>query len=216
METVFINDTQIQFIEMFRIALSAPDNLQRLRAISNLKQDVAAQVDELIVDGRSEEWMSANAEFFRRSMLDAPARRAAANEFSQTECEFEGSRGQGREKKLNIAEHIGMRVWLSIKEGKFEGLQTEIGILEQVRHFARQEKIFGAQDRDTLRKIWGAYRGVVHLGMAMDLYGDSALPSFDMLTLAEQIRQELSSHSPRSSKKPYVDEGEQISFFSSQ
>lgn len=85
METVLINDTQLQFIEMFRVALSAPDNRQRLRAISNLKQEVTVQVDELIVDGRSEEWMSANAEFFRRSMLEAPARRAAAAEFSQTE-----------------------------------------------------------------------------------------------------------------------------------
>ncbi len=216
METVFINDTQLQFIEMFRIALSAPDNPQRLRAISNLKQEVAAQVDELIVDGRSEEWMSANAEFFRRSTLDAPVRRAAAAEFSQTEREFEGSRGRGMEKKLNIAEHIGMRVLLTIKEGKFEGLQTEIGILEQVRHFAQQERIFGAKDHDTLRKIWGTYRGVVQLGMAMDLYGDSTLPSYDMLTLAEQIRTELCRHSPMSSNKPYVDESEQISFVLSQ
>ncbi|MEP3675379.1 hypothetical protein [Sulfitobacter sp.] len=214
METVLISDTQVQFIEMFRIALSAPDNRQRLRAISNLKQEVATQVDELIVDGRSEEWMSANAEFFRRSMLEAPARRAAAAEFSQIEREYEGSRG--REKKLNIAEHIGMRVLLTIKEGKFEGLQTEIGILEQVRHFSQQEKIFGARDHDTLRKIWGTYRGVVHLGMAMDLFGDSALQSFDMLFLAEQIRMELSRHSPRSSNKPYVDDREQISFVASQ
>ncbi len=216
METVFINDTQLQFIEMFRIALSAPDNPQRLRAISNLKQDVAAQVDELIVDGRSEEWMSANAEFFRRSTLDAPVRRAAAAEFAQTEREFEGSRGRGRGKKLSIAEHTGMRVWATIKEGKFEGLQTEIGILEQVSHFARQQKIFGAQDHDILRKIWRTYRGVVHLGMAMELYGDSVPPSFGIITLAEQIRMDLSRHSPKSSNKPYVDESEQISFVLSQ
>jgi len=216
METVYITDTQLQFIEMFRIALSAPDNPQRLRAISNLKLEVAAQVDELIVDGRSDEWMSANAEFFKRSMLEGPFRRAAAAEFFQTEREFEGSRGRGREKKLNIAEHIGMRVLLTIKEGKLEGLQTEIGILEQVRHFAQQEKLFGAQDHDTLRKIWRTYRGGVHLGMAMDLHRDSVLPSFGIITLAEQIRMELSRHSPKSSNKPYVDESEQISFVLSQ
>ncbi len=218
MEKVHIDWAQLQFIEMFRVALSAADNTERLKAIANLKQDAAAHVDELIVDGRGEGWISspANAELLRRSALTASARRAAAGEFSHTEREFEGSRGQGREKKLNIAEHIGMRVLLTIKEEKFEGLQTEIGILEQVRHFAQQEKIFGAQDRDTLSKTWGTYRGVVHLGMAMELYGDSALPSFDMLTLAEKIRMELSRHSPRSSNKPYVDEGEQISFVLSQ
>jgi len=212
METVYITNTQLQFIEMLRIALSAPDNPQRLRGIFNLKQEVAVHVDELIMDGRSEEWMSANADFFRRSALQAPVRRAAAAEFSQTEREFEGSRGRSREKKLNIAEYIGMRVLLTIKEGKFEGLQTETGILEQVRHFAQQEKIFGAQDHDTLRKIWISYRGVVHLGMAMDLHGDSALPSIEVLALAEQIRMELCRNSPRSSNKPYVDESEQISF----
>ncbi len=216
METVFINNMQLQSIEMFRIALSAADNRKRLQALDNLKQEVAAQVDELYLGGRSEEWISspANADFFRRSAFNAPARRTAAAEFAQTEREYEDNGRRRKEMKLNIAEYIGTRVWQTIRDGKFEGLQTDIGILEQVRHSAKKEKIFGAQDRDTLRKTWGRYRGVVHLGMALDLHEGSDLPLSVTLSFAEEIRVALSYHCPRGTKKPYVDEGEQISFVS--
>lgn len=212
--TVPINASELQFIELFRMALSESTNEERMRAIRNVKHEVAADVDELILEGRDQEWLTSpsNAAFMRHVALRTSSRRVAANELSQTERRYEGSGKSSNELWLNRAEYIGMCVRLSIRDGKFEGLQTETGILEQVRNVALRENISGAKDLDTLRKAWGMYRGVVHLGMALDICEDNPDSGYDVLKIAEEIRQEFSTRCPRGTVKPYVAQNEQFSF----
>lgn len=116
------------------------------------------------------------------------------------------------EKKLNIAECIGKHVWQTIQQQKFQGVQVAGGILEQVRHEARELDVRGAKDEDTVRNIWKRYRGVVHLGMAMDYCEDHPGSGMHVLHVAEKIRQALCKSCPKGTRKPYVDLSEQISF----
>ncbi|WP_114286465.1 hypothetical protein [Candidatus Halocynthiibacter alkanivorans] len=214
METVFIDGAVFQYIDLIRVALSEEDNTQRLQAIKNVKHDVVASRLELLLDEGDGDWMSApkNTEFVAGMAKSAPARHEAIYEFMQTARRYEGENGHGNERKLNIAEHIGKSVWLSIREGKLQGVQVVGGILQQVSDAAREFGISGARDKDALRNIWKRYRGVVHLGMAMDLCGDDPKAGTGVLDLAERIRRDLSENCPRGKSKPYVDASEQICF----
>jgi hypothetical protein len=216
MERVFIDGAVLQYIDLIRVALSEEDNTQRLQAIKNVKHDVVAKELELLMDEGDGDWMSApnNTEFVVSIAKSAPARHEAIYEFSQTLRRYEGENGHGNERKLDIAEHIGMLAWLSIKEEKYEGMQTDRGILQQVRDYAKENRIRGARDTDTLRKTWSMYRGVVHLGMAMYLCRDNPKAGTGVLDLAEGIRRDLSENRPRGTSKPYVDPNEQICFVS--
>ena len=214
MERVFIDGAVLHYLDLIRVALSEKDNTQRLQAIKNVKHDVVATELELLMDEGDGDWMSApnNTEFVVSIAKSAPARHEAINEFSQTLRRYEGENGLGNERKLDIAEHIGMLAWLSIKEGKYEGMQTDCGILQQVRDYAKKNRIQGARDTDTLRKNWRMYRGVVHLGMAMDLCRDNPKAGTGVLDLAEGLRRDLSRNCPKGTSKPYVDASHQICF----
>jgi hypothetical protein len=72
--------------------------------------------------------------------------------------------------------------------------------------------VSGARDKDTLRKIWNSYRGVVHLGIAIDYCENHPAQNLHVFHLAELFRKTLSENCPKGTSKPYVDPGEQISF----
>ena len=149
-----------------------------------------------------------NAEFVQWIAKTSSERHEASYEFSQTARRYE----ERNERKLNVAEHIGKLVWLSIQDKKFEGVQTDEGILKQVRDVALENKVSGAKDLDVLRKTWKTYRGVVHLGMAMDYCDEQPDPERNVLHVAETYRRGLSLFCPKGTKKPYVPVGDQITF----
>lgn len=214
METVSIDDAELQYVEMFRVALSEEDNAQRMQAIENVKHDVKSKLIEQLFEERGTSWMSnqKNAELVQWLARSAAERNKAVYELSQTMRRYEGRNGNGNERKLNIAEYIGRQVWLSICEGKFTGVQTVSGILQQVREHALENGVSGARDRDTLAKIWGMYRGVAHLGLAMDLCDEKLNAGLNILDLAEHIRCDFSQNCPKGTSKPYVDRSFQIFF----
>jgi len=210
METVFLNGSQLQYIELIRVAVSEADNAQRMQAIKNVKHDVVAEQLDLLLKDRDADWFSAqnNADLLAWVAKTGATRHKAVYEISQLVKCFD----EKNDRQLSIAEHIGMRVRLSILEEKFEGVQTELGIIQQTRDYAIDKKIYGARDTSTLQEIWGMYRGVVHLGMAMELCEDIPTVGFDVLDQAERIRRDLSENCPRGTSKPYVDPSEQICF----
>ena len=53
MQTVTIDGTELQFLELIHIALSEEDDAMRLRAIANVKQEVIAEV--LALEAQAEE-----------------------------------------------------------------------------------------------------------------------------------------------------------------
>jgi len=155
-------------------------------------------------------WRSdpANSESLQWVAMTAGQRTEAAFELSKTSKRYEAK----NERKLNIAEHIGHLILLSIKDEKFEGVQARGGILEQVRGVARAEKISGARDKDVIREVWNTYRDVVHLDLALDYCEGNPEQGSNVLHLAEEFRRCLSENCPRGTKVPYVDPAAQISF----
>jgi hypothetical protein len=205
-----INEPELKFVELIRLALSEGTKEQRERAIKNVKHEaVAARLDLLAAEGGSS-WATDpdNAHFVQWMIGTSAERREAAYEFSQTARRYE----ERNERRLNIAEHIGKLIWLSILDKKFEGVQTEIGILQQVRDDAKSNAVSGARDMDTLRKVWATYRGVVHLGLALDFCEENPNQKMNLLHIAERYRQGLSQSCPKGTSKPYVSPAEQISF----
>ena len=207
---VQITGPELICIEMIRVALSEESMVDRTRAIENVKYDVQASLIEMLfglvrhVDIEDPRYIDSLAHVARTSRR----RHDAAYELAQTSQKYEAK----NERKLNVAEQIGKLVCLSILDGKFAGLHTEVGILQQVQNDARRYDISGAKDKDVLRKIWSTYRGVVHLGMAMDYCEDNSLDNINVLQLAEDYRRVLSEHSPKGTSKPYVSVGEQKKF----
>lgn len=207
---ITINEPELNYIELIRLALSEETKEQRERAIKNVKHEaVAARLDLLAEEGGSS-WATDpdNASFVQWTIRTSAERREAAYEFSETSRRYD----EKNWRRLNIAEHIGKLIVLSILEKKFEGVQTEIGILQQVRNDAKSHAVSGARDIDTLRRVWAHYKGVVHLGMALDFCEEHPMPQANLLHLAEQYRQELSHNCPKGTSKPYVSSEEQISF----
>ena len=210
MLTIAINEPELGFVELIRLALSEETNAKRERAIKNVKHEaVAARLDLLAGEGGSS-WATDldNAKFVQWTIRTQAERREAAYEFSQTARRYE----EKTERRLNIAEHIGKLIWLSIMDNKFEGVQTEIGILQQVREVAKGLSVSGARDIDTLRKVWATYKGVVHLGMAIDFVEENPQQQANLLHIAERYRQILSQNCPKGTSKPYVSPAEQIYF----
>ncbi len=210
MLTITINEPELNFVELIRLALSEETTEQKERAIKNVKHEaVAARLDLLAAEGGSS-WATDpdNAHFVQWTIRTSAERREAAYEFSKTARRYE----ERNERRLNIAEHIGKLIWLSILDRKFEGVQTEIGILQQVSDDAKSHAVSGARDIDTLRKAWATYRGVVHLGMALDFCEENPNQKMNLLHIAERYRQGLSQNCPKGTSKPYVSPAEQISF----
>ncbi|MFD2738039.1 hypothetical protein ACFSUD_00495 [Sulfitobacter aestuarii] len=214
MYKVAINGAEVHYLELFRIAVSESDHEKRMRSIHNVRHEVKMEWLKLQISDKETTGMSgsSNVELLRdmaELAMDAPE---MIREFTQTVGRYEGANGRGNERKLNVAEHIGKQVLLSIREGTFHGVQSDFGILEQVRHDAKDLGITGARDVDTLREIWKTYRGVVHLGIAMDEFKNAPDWGPDVLINAEMIRRTLSQNCPRSHKSPYVDPKCQIYF----
>jgi hypothetical protein len=210
MLTVSINEPELLSIDLIRIALSEPTDELREKAISYAKHEVVALRLKTLSDSLGTDWMSypKNGDFVQWIAKTSRERHEAGYEFSRTARRFEDR----NERKLNVAEHIGKLIWLSILDGKFEGVHTNEGLLKQVRDEALENAVSGAKDLDVLRAIWKIYRGVVHLGMAMDYCDEHPDPERNVLHVAETYRRGLSQFCPKGTKNPYVPEDVQIMF----
>lgn len=207
---VSINEAELLSIGYIRVALSEATAELRGKAIANVKQDVEALLIETLNGRVGTDWMShpQHAEFVQRIATTSTERHEASYNFLQTARRYD----EGNERKLNVAEHIGKLIWQSVQDNKFTGLHTPGGILEQVRDEAKKDNVSGAKDKDTLREIWNAYRGVVHLGMAMDDLDQYPNHVQSVLDLAEIYRRRLSTFCPKGTEKPYVAAAEQTMF----
>ncbi|MES2432899.1 MAG: hypothetical protein V4586_03640 [Pseudomonadota bacterium] len=210
MQTVSINEPELASIEYIRIALSEPTPELREKALAYAKHEVVALRLEGLMGNLGTGWMSdpQNAEFVLWIAKSSSERHEASYEFLRTARRYEDL----NERKLNVAEHIGKLIWHSIQDKKFRGLHTPGGILEQVRDEAQKHKISGARDVDTLRDIWARYRGIVHLGMAIDYCDEHPDYAQNVLYVAENYRHGLSHFCPKGTQKPYVAEAEQTLF----
>ena len=211
MLTVSINKLELLLIEHFRIALSETTTELREKAIMNAKHEVAGHGLATFSEKLGAGWMSdpQNAELVQWIAKTSNERHEASYEFMQTARRFEES----KERKLNVAEHIGKLIWHSIQDNKFEGVQTPNGILKQVSDQAQKFKISGAKDLDVLRDTWKTYRGVAHLGMAIDYLEEYPNHEQSVLDLAENYRRGLCQFCPKGTKNPYVPEEEQTMFY---
>jgi hypothetical protein len=210
MEIININEDDYDFIDHFRMALSAETHAQRLKAVQNVKHHVVAVRLAELSNEEGHDWPSdpRNTELSQWVSKTTTLRQEAAYELSRTNQEFEAKNGR----RLSFAEHVGLVVFMSIQDKKFKGLYTPRGILRQAQEEARATNVAGARDKDTLRDIWTTYRGVVHLGMAIHYCDDNPTQNHDVLQLAELFRQHLSENCPKGTSKPYVDPREKICF----
>lgn len=207
---VAINEIELMFIELFRVALSAPTHEERRAAIRCVRHEVIASRLHEINKKPGPDWVhdENNRELVAWVAATAGEREDAIYEFSRV-CQAYDDR---YERPLNVAEQVGKMICISISEGKFEGVQSPGGILHQVSKQGREHGISGARDKDVVRKAWRDYRGVVHLGMALDFCEERAAPPEDVFMVAERFRQMLSGSCPKGTKKPYVEAEKQFSF----
>ncbi len=198
-----LNEPESECLGLFRMALSEETDEERLRAIDIMRHEVVSLGLENFPVSRS-----SHPEFVQWVAETAKYRQDAAHTFHEIAGRYE----RKNERKLNVAEYIGKRVWDSIQTKRFQGVQVKGGLLEQTRDYAKQNGVGGARDLDVLRRIWSTYRGVVHLGMAMDYCEDHPETTWHVLHLAEKFRSGLSSNCPKGTSLPYVDPKTQISF----
>ncbi|WP_321831364.1 hypothetical protein [Thalassovita sp.] len=200
---VRLNEPQCAALGLFRMALSEATAADRLSAIEVMRHEVVSMgLDSFPITEAS------SPQFVRWAATTAPPRYEAAHAFHEIAQRYESK----NERHLNIAEFIGKKVWDSIQARRFQGLQVAGGLLEQTSDYARDMGVRGAKDLDVLRKIWKRYRGVVHLGMAMDYVEEHPEMRAHVLQLAERIRLGLSTNCPKGTNASYVDPQEQISF----
>ncbi|PTX72912.1 hypothetical protein [Sulfitobacter mediterraneus] len=209
MAIIPINEPELLSLEFFRVALSEDTHEARMRGIDVMRQEVVSMgLPNFPIGRRDAEQKRNRPEFVQWVAETSAARYDAAHECAGIIGRYE----RKNERKLNVAEEIGKLVWDSIQSQRFQGLHVTGGILEQVRDLAKALGISGARDKDTLRKIWSCYRGVVHLGMAMDYLEDNPETDLHLLHIAERFRKGLSQNCPKGKCKPYVAISEQISF----
>jgi hypothetical protein len=198
-----LNEPECECLGLVRMALSEETEDDRLRAIEVIRREVVSLgLQNFPVGG------SSHPDFVQWVAHTAQGRYDAAHEFGAIARRYESK----NERKLNVAEYIGKCVWDSIQAENFQGVQVKGGLLEQTRDYAKQNGVGGARDLDVLRKIWSTYRGVVHLGMAMDYCEDYPETKWHVLHLAETFRAGLASNCPKGTSSPYVDPEGQISF----
>ncbi|WP_168797779.1 hypothetical protein [Aliishimia ponticola] len=207
---VSINEDELNFLELFRVALSPETLEERLAAIRFVRHEVIEGRLQNISECHSRDWINApeNRRLAEWASKTSHDRHEAIYEFTRVSHQYEDR----NERRLNIAEHVGKLIDNSIHDGKFEGVQTRNGILYQLTAAGKERGISGARDKDVVRKSWNTYRGIVHLGMAMDLCEDLNMGTGMVLLVAEKIRRRLSEVCPKRTRKPYVDPDEQISF----
>ncbi|MFT6676374.1 MAG: hypothetical protein ACJAVM_002577 [Sulfitobacter sp.] len=209
MEIVVINEPESRCLELFRMALSESTHDARTAAITVMKHEVVSLgLDSFPIGSGKTSGGKNSPEFVQWVAETSRDRYEAAHEFSAIARRYEAR----NERKLNIAEEVGKRVWDSIQAQEFKGLHVAGGILEKVRKIAKQEGIQGARDKDVLSRTWVTYRGVVHLGMAMDYCEDNPGKGLKVLDVAERFRQGLSQGFPKKTTKSYVSDSDQISF----
>ncbi|WP_138165475.1 hypothetical protein [Parasedimentitalea maritima] len=180
-----------------------------MRAIAVMRHEVVSLgLESFSIGAGKSSGGKVRPEFVQWVAETSKDRYEAAHGFSEIARRYEAK----NERKLNVAEHVGKLVWHSIQEQEFKGLHVAGGILEKVRDVAKQEGIHGARDKDVVSKTWVTYRGVVHLGMAMDYCEDNPDPGLNVLHVAERIRQGLSQNFPKKTREPYVAPDGQISF----
>lgn len=200
---VRLNEPQCAALGLFRMALSEATAADRLSAIEVMRHEVVSMGLESFPITQA-----SSPKFVRWAATTAQPRYEAAHAFHEIAQRYNSK----NERQLKIAEYIGKKVWDSIETGKFQGVQVAGGLLEQTSEYAREMGVRGAKDLDVLRKIWKRYRGVVHLGMAMDYVEEHPETRVHVLHLAERIRLGLSTNCPKGTSIPYVDPQEQISF----
>ena len=163
-QKVAINEIEFGFIQLFRIALSAPTHDERLAAIRYVRHDVIGCRLQEINTNPGPDWVHHphNRKLHDWVGSTAGLREDAIYEFSRVWRAYEDK----YERPLNVAEQIGKMICISIHDGKFEGVQTKDGILYQLGVQGRGYSIRVAKDKDSIRKAWRDYRGVVHLGIA--------------------------------------------------
>lgn len=125
---VALNESELMFIELFRVALSAPTHEERLAAIGHVKHEVVAtQLQEINRKLGPDWWVhhEANKELVSWVAGTAGQREDAIYEFCRVLHDYESK----NERRLNVAEYVGQMIYLSITDGKFEGVQTGRGIL---------------------------------------------------------------------------------------
>jgi hypothetical protein len=198
------------FLELFRVALSPETHEERLDAIRHVRHEVINGRLQNISKSHGSDWITApeNRRLAEWASKTSDDRHEAIYEFTRVSRRYEDKFWR----RLNVAEHVGKLVDNSIRDGKFQGVQTGIGIVYQVTEAGKEHAVPGVRDKDVVRKSWQTYRGIVHLGMAMDLCEDQNMGSEMVLFVAEKIRRRLSETCPKGTNQPYVDSDEQISF----
>jgi hypothetical protein len=207
---ITINEREFHSIVLLRVALSEENNQLRDTAIRHLRHEIVATNITLLSKECGPDWPDEpeNADLVRWIAATSAERQEASHAVEEVMVRY----GSKNERKLNVAEHIGKCIVETINSEKFEGVQTSNGILAQVADEAREADVVGARDKDTLRKLWKSYRGVAHLGMAIDYCEDNPRVRPDVLRVADKVRLLLSENCPKGTSKPYVDPNEQIKF----
>ena len=120
MLTISISEPELQSIGLIRLALSETTAELREQAIANAKHEVMALRLEAISNSLGTGGMSdpQNAEFVQWIAKTSSERHEASYELSRTARRYE----ERNERNLNVAEHFGKLIWLSIQEKKFEGV----------------------------------------------------------------------------------------------
>lgn len=150
LEQVALNEVEVRGIEIFRTALSEESIGLRKRAIENFRHETVSERLKKLVETVPHARLKActNSLFMQWFTETSSHRTDAAFEFAETTRRYDDK----NEKKLNIAEEIGVYIFVFIKDYKFKGIHTKGGIFEHVRADAIKEGVHGAKDKDVLRK----------------------------------------------------------------
>ncbi|MBT0958207.1 hypothetical protein IV417_12485 [Alphaproteobacteria bacterium KMM 3653] len=208
---VEISEAGFQVIGELRIALSAETVEDRLKAMEHVQHRFIRSLVENAHSKFGAEWekipsMSALAAKVSKSYVQSAS---TEDIFSDVFHQYEKKNHRG----LMVAEQVGQMVFFSIVDRKLEGLHRDGKIIDQVCQQGRARDVPGAKDKDTVRKSWMKYKGVVHLGMALNDAEELKITrAKDVLGMAEEMRLMLCSNCPKGTSEPYVNQDDQISF----
>lgn len=207
---VHLNDSDLEAILLFRVAISEDTMEARTSAISGLREVLTSDLIEYLGERPSvlESATKQVKDLHRFVFETSKVRREGENRFKRAGLRYDAK----NERRLNVAECIGRLVWDTIKAGEFRGLHTSGGILASTMQIGHDAGVSGAKDKDTVRKLWKTYRGVVHLGMAINFCEEEGIGGVSVMEVAEEMRFQLSNNCPKGTKKPYVAEADQMKF----
>lgn len=206
---IALNEPEMIGLGLFRMALSETTDEARLAAIKAVRSEIVSNgLEAFPIHKDSEGRLNRHPRFIEWTAMNAVAMNQAIQTVGEVEQRYNDKQGR----RLSIAEEIAKLVVSSVLDQKFLGMQVQGGILDCMRHIAKEQKISGARDHDTLRKIWGTYRGVVHLGLAIDWCEENPEADHHVLHVAERYQRILSENSPGGKGPPYVSPDDQFSF----